>query len=204
MNIKVPFTRYNLLSNRLSNRFDNRVNVCIHDTTGCQTGCQPVWQRVVSCIQTLKQLVWHTAVSCIQPVVKPVVQPGLTTGWTNSGCCQTSCQTRQTVWQPAVSCKWGIRVVNLWRWTVRRFCWPSIDADERGQGSVSTGPGGPKGSVATEHWFVEPTGASQTGMWVWTVEDPEELTVTGPTLVLSGLNNTWRWYGTLMLLGAIT
>jgi len=40
MNIKAPFTRYNLLLNRLSNRFDNRVNVCIHDTTGCQTRCQ--------------------------------------------------------------------------------------------------------------------------------------------------------------------
>ena len=37
---KVPFTRYNLLSNWSSNQFDNRVNVCIHDTTSCQTGYQ--------------------------------------------------------------------------------------------------------------------------------------------------------------------
>jgi len=29
---------------------------CIHDTTGCQTGLTPVWQPVVSCMQTFNGL----------------------------------------------------------------------------------------------------------------------------------------------------
>jgi len=82
---KAPFTRYNLLSNRLSNRFDNRVNVCIHDTTGCQTRCQTGCQTGLTAGLTIGWMFVYT----IQPVVKPVVQPD---------------------WQPAVSCKRGIKL----------------------------------------------------------------------------------------------
>ena len=79
---------------------------CIHDTAGCQTGCQtnlktgwmfvctiqpvvkPVWQPVVSCIQTFNQLSNRVGQTVL---VKPCWQP---------------------VWQQVVSCKRGLKGIS--------------------------------------------------------------------------------------------
>ena len=128
LNIKAPFTRYNLLSNRfdrLSNRFDNRVNFYIHDTTGCQTRCQPVVQpdltRAVRstrlshrvCQTGLSNTVWQpverTAVH--SPVCQTVCQTRLTTGWMFVCTIQPVVKpVVQLDWQPVVSCKRGFTV----------------------------------------------------------------------------------------------
>ena len=69
---KSLFTRYNLLSNG----FDSRLNIYMHDTTVAK----PVWQPVVSCIQTFNRLCLTT--TCI--VYTAGCTTGLTTGVTAS------------------------------------------------------------------------------------------------------------------------
>jgi len=65
---------------------------------------KPVWQLVVSCIQTFNQLSMTTRLTNGYIVYIAGCQTGCTTGWTNSGCLFNTAV--KPVWQPAVSCVW--------------------------------------------------------------------------------------------------